>query len=141
MHFVAGQDADGYDSISKLADAGDYHGKWNHWTFSKNATIGSMKIYLNGLLFHELSGNTRPIQSATAFSIGGYAGGGSYKGKIDEFRVYDYQLSDDDVLKLYTGELVGGSFGAGFKIPGDITMDQAVDLADFARIAAEWVEN
>ncbi|HEG44167.1 MAG TPA: hypothetical protein ENH94_08985 [Phycisphaerales bacterium] len=66
------------------------------------------------------------------------AGGGGYEGKIDEFRIYNYQLSDDDVSKLYADSFVGGSYGAGVAIPGDINLDEIVNLIDFARMASEW---
>ncbi len=51
----------GYDRISKMANDNDYSGKWNHWAFSKNASTGSMKIYLNGSLWTSSTGNTKAI--------------------------------------------------------------------------------
>ena len=47
----AGNRGSSYDRISKAADASTYKGGWNHWVFTKNASTGQMKIYVNGTLF------------------------------------------------------------------------------------------
>ncbi|MGV2388240.1 MAG UNVERIFIED_CONTAM: LamG domain-containing protein [Microcystis novacekii LVE1205-3] len=45
-------------------DAVQYKGKWNHWAFTKDVTKGEMKIYLNGVLWHNEEGKTQPILPA-----------------------------------------------------------------------------
>ncbi len=41
-----------YDRIQKRATTADIKGQWNHWVFTKDATAGVMKVYLNGQLWN-----------------------------------------------------------------------------------------
>ncbi len=50
------------DRINKKASPEEYKGSWQHWTFTKNADTGEMKIYLNGVLWHSGSGKTRTME-------------------------------------------------------------------------------
>ena len=52
VYWDCGNDGGGYDRINKPADLSAFAGQWNHWTFTKNAVTGDMKIYLNGSLWH-----------------------------------------------------------------------------------------
>ncbi|MEO1259997.1 MAG: LamG-like jellyroll fold domain-containing protein [Bacteroidota bacterium] len=81
-----------YDRIDKLADNADFAGQWNHWAFTKNAVSGDMKIYLNGELWHEGTGKTRPI-NIKRFNIGSGVGGNPvYYGDVSEFRIWSKEL-------------------------------------------------
>lgn len=40
-----------FDRIQKRATTADMKGQWNHWAFTKDASAGVMKIYLNGQLW------------------------------------------------------------------------------------------
>ena len=92
------------DSISKTCSTSDTQGEWIHWLFTKNASTGYQKIYRNGLLWHseasltgEINGNT-----AYAFKIGSdVAGNYNYDGLLDDIRIYDKELSEREVYKLY----------------------------------------
>ncbi|MEY2828221.1 MAG: hypothetical protein RIQ33_79 [Bacteroidota bacterium] len=82
-----------YDRINKTANFTDFANQWNHWTFTKNKTTGSMKIYLNGLLWHSGTGKNVPIQ-ITDFMIGsGPNLVNPYFGKIDDFSIWNTELS------------------------------------------------
>ncbi len=98
IYWDCGNDGSGYDRIDKLASVGEIEGQWNHWAFTKNATTGSMKIYLNGTLWHSGTGKTRPIDIQD-FNIGGAIIGGTlfYSGHIDEFRVWDAELAQTEI--------------------------------------------
>jgi hypothetical protein len=67
--------ASGFDRIELAAQTAQYEGKWNHWAFTKNVATGSMKIYLNGVLFHSGTGMIRPMTGVTNFKIGSAAPG------------------------------------------------------------------
>lgn len=84
----------GNDRINKPANPVDYSGKWNHWAFTKNAVSGSMKIYLNGKLWHSGAGKNRTID-LKKMNLGSNRNGVSnYYGKIDEFRVWSKELDE-----------------------------------------------
>ncbi|PCH93307.1 MAG: hypothetical protein COB85_07310, partial [Bacteroidetes bacterium] len=93
VYWDAGNDIGSVDRISKGANASDYRGQWNHWAFSKSATAGQMRIYLNGILWNIGSAKTRDMVGITLFKIGSNATGtNSYDGYIDEFRVWNAYL-------------------------------------------------
>lgn len=77
-----------YDRINKLAATNLYRDGWNHWTFTKDRSTGTMRIYVNGELWHSGTGKTRAYTPATAFRFGSAANGGSgYMGMMDELRI------------------------------------------------------
>lgn len=84
---------DGYDRIDKLAQTINFEGKWNHWCFTKNTNTGSMKIYLNGVLWHSGTNMDNPMNGITRFSIGGATSWSNfYNGSMDEFAVFNTEL-------------------------------------------------
>lgn len=99
VYWDAGVDEAGYyDRIDKAANTSDYEGKWNHWAFTKNATTGQMKIYLNGILWHSGTGKTKTMEGVDIFTIGGnFARTYGYHGKIDEFCIFNKELSNSDI--------------------------------------------
>ncbi len=93
-----------YDRIQKTAVPANYEGAWNHWAFTKDISSGSMKIYLNGTLWHSGVGNTRPIGIPNTFRIGSYADGTTnYDGIIDDFRVYNYERTPKQIVQDMNG--------------------------------------
>jgi len=84
-----------YDRISKMANAEDFKGRWTYWTFTKNAATGSMKIYLDGELWHSGTGWTRTLSTVTAGTFG------SYPGKLDEFQISDVERTDSEISEAY----------------------------------------
>ena len=56
IYWDCGNDGGGYDRINKQATEAEYEGTWQHWAFTKNATTGDMRIYLNGELWHTGTG-------------------------------------------------------------------------------------
>ncbi|CAM9915195.1 unnamed protein product, partial [Chrysoparadoxa australica] len=97
VYWDCGNDGTGYDRIDKLATTNEFEGEWNHWAFVKNATTGSMKIYLNGALWHSGTGKTKPID-IEQFTIGHSATGtGIYNGKIDELTIWDAELDQTTI--------------------------------------------
>ncbi len=95
-----GGDSGGYDRIDKAALPSEYEGEWNHWAFTKNATTGTMKIYLNGSLWHSGTGKSRPID-IDKFSVGAVTDGSNpYNGHLDDFIVYNRELAAEDISRL-----------------------------------------
>jgi hypothetical protein len=124
---------DGYDRLEKTADPADYKGAWNHWAFTKNTSEGTMKIYLNGSLWHSSSGNPHPIGSATDFRVGSNAAGtdGFYAGRLDDFRIYGYELNSDEIQEVYQGyHPLPGDFRTEGYLTGDLNFDGKVNEVD-----------
>jgi hypothetical protein len=95
VYWDAGNITGSYDRINKAATTAETEGNWNYWVFTKNVATGSMKIYLNGALWHSGTAKTKPMNGIKYFKIGRGNWGGSqtYEGKIDEFAVFNTELS------------------------------------------------
>lgn len=137
----SGADETGYDRISKHASQSEYEGQWNHWCFVKNAATGSMKIYLNGSLWHQGAMKTRSLSVITDFNIGSHAGGGTgfYKGKIDDFRIYNYEVTEDQVADIMDSLSPVRALQSSTLV-SDINEDFLVNYIDFALFAENWLD-
>ncbi|MBC7862272.1 MAG: T9SS type A sorting domain-containing protein [Bacteroidia bacterium] len=95
VYWDAGNVGGSYDRINKVATLAEYEGNWNYWAFTKNVATGSMKIYLNGVLWHSGTGKTRRMKNIKKFRLaqGNWGGSNSYAGRMDEFTVFNKELS------------------------------------------------
>jgi hypothetical protein len=117
VYWDAGNAGATYDRINKAAATNEIMGQWNYWTFTKNALTGSMKIYLNGSLWHSGTGKINPLSAINKFILGkgNWSGSQSYEGRIDEFAVFgaeldqatiqDYMRKPVDALHPYYNKL------------------------------------
>lgn len=87
----------GYDRINKSANASNYEGGWNHWAFTKNATTGEMKIYLNGSQWQSGTDKNRTLGVLKKLIIGSAVNNNPFYGKVDEFRVWKKELSSTEI--------------------------------------------
>jgi hypothetical protein len=129
-------------------DAADWIDEWVHYAFVKDTPNSIMRMYRNGELVAENDEAVLPIgwdkdTGNFKFSIGGARADyttTSYRGQIDDFRLYDYALSQAEILSLAG---VSGSYTQKLIVPdnaADIFEDQKVNLRDFAELAAVWLE-
>ena len=103
IYWDCGNDGGGYDRIFQAANESEYKGQWNHLAFVKNTADESMKIYINGELWHSETGKTKNIAEISRFIIG--SGGNpsidrSYDGYIDDFSVWNIELSQEDIQDI-----------------------------------------
>ena len=96
-----------------------------------------MNIYLNGELFDSRTSATSPLTGISSFEIGsGWYGG--YDGLLDDFRIYDYALSQPEIAYIVTGGT--GVLNAPLFSPADMSYDNTIDFRDFAVLADHWLE-
>jgi len=93
----------GYDRISKGAQSDEYLGDWRLWTFTKDADAGDQKIYLDGELWHSDIGMIRPMTGVTKFTLGvkPSLAEGWYRGMMDDVKLYNRALTDEEVKALF----------------------------------------
>jgi len=120
----------------------EWMGRWNHWAFSKRPAGGSdpseavMEIFLNGRRIAARRATGTTVGEVNSFVIGsGWYGG--YDGIIDEFRIYDYALSEAEVAYVATNG--SGVFDLPLLSPLDLCRDQIIDWRDFAIFAEHWL--
>jgi hypothetical protein len=92
MYFDAGE-GPGYDRIFKAMSTSEIDNNWNHWAFVKKQATGEMFIYKNGSLWHSGTNKNRPVGYIHRFVLGANMNyGNNWKGKVDDFQVYDVPL-------------------------------------------------
>ena len=101
VYFDKGRDASDVDRINKTRSSSEYQG-WHHWAFTANASTGSMKIYLDGSLWHSATGKTRTLNDVTGperyiARISSYY----HRGYIGNLMLYTKELSASEVLTNY----------------------------------------
>ena len=95
-----GNDGSGWDRISKPAISAEYQGQWNHWAFSKNATTGEMRIFLNGDLWHNAIGRAKLID-VQSFRVGSaFIPTRRSSASLSDFSVWNKALSEDEIEDL-----------------------------------------
>jgi len=81
-------DAGAGNRVSYSASAAQYSGQWNHLVFTKDASSGVMRIYINGSLVGESTNSTAPITeiaSADLFS--------NYFGEVRDLQIFNQELN------------------------------------------------
>ncbi len=97
IYFDCGYSAGNYDRINKAAVTNEIGGQWNHWAFTKNATTGNMKVYLNGVLWHSGTGKNKTMSILNLILGKDKDLQNNYKGKVNELSIWDKELSLTDI--------------------------------------------
>jgi len=123
------------DDYSNWMDA------WSHYAFVKDAGQGVMRIYHNGSLVAEKNdaSNTLAGVRNAPFDIGALIShANDFIGRMDDFKVYDYALSQAEIVGAATG---GGNLFVPLPAPAlDLYEDGRVDFRDYAKLAADWLD-
>lgn len=151
MEYIAGYDSLFWPNDNVYTNPDYIQDQWVHLAFVKNASASTMRIYQNGELVAEVAaeGTDSPVLDGTSsfFSIGAWrwqqvdGAGGYLDGLLDDFRVYDYALSQEEVLSLAAKGTATSPLIQPLLTPADVVKSNKVDLDDFAAIAAKWLEN
>ncbi|MGE4286713.1 MAG: LamG-like jellyroll fold domain-containing protein [Phycisphaerae bacterium] len=94
----------GRASASIPAETSD--GQWHHWAFTRNAGTGLQSIYFDG----EVIGQSTNLFDPFADAFGGLAIGAhfeygdTYVGGLDDFRIYDNELSQTGIQAIMVPE-------------------------------------
>ena len=91
-----------YDRISKSVSNSEYQG-WHYWAFTANASTGSMKIYLDGFLWHSGTGNNKVINDVTGTTrtIGKNDNNNYHRGYISNLKLYKKELTASQVTQNF----------------------------------------
>ena len=101
-YFDKGHDGTTVDRMSGSLPDSDWENYWVNWTFTANASTGSMKIYRNAELYASATGKTRTFNSANvdirriARFTNTY-----YDGYISKILLYKKELTASEVLQNY----------------------------------------
>jgi hypothetical protein len=130
------------------ADTDDWSGGWNHYAFVKDVAAEKLQIYLNSDLVSESDSNAAivlPVDNAWLGMATDEPNEGNwhdeYTGLLDEFKVFDYALSQAEINNL-------ASAGTGY-IPLISALNlhdteaaglKAINTKDVAELLNHWLE-
>ena len=116
------------ERISQPLDPGLATGAWNHWAFTKNTDTGEKHIYLNGELWLSGTDARGLVTEISVFTIGsGPNGMEQYLGVIDDFQLYDVELTQQEIRAAMQGisktqALAPTPEDARIDVPRDVTL-------------------
>ena len=90
-------------TIGNYTDSAANAGAWRHYTWTRKGN-NSIKLYINGSLVYDVTSATKSIPSDTAdMRIGSWnhSTGREYNGKIANIKVYNKELSAEEVSQNY----------------------------------------
>ncbi len=137
VYWDAGEGS-GYDRINKASSVSVYASKWTHWAFTKNTNDGTMKIYLDGNLWHSGTDKNRSIGLIKKIIIGtNRNAANAWPGKMDEFRIWKKELSSANIQEWLYKDLTSShpdyadlvvylKFDDGYPVQNEITGGPAV---------------
>ena len=122
--------------------ADSYGGCWNHYAIVKNANAGTIRLYLNGVLVaRNIEASEIMSGSLAEQSLLGIIAGHDLQVKVDDLHIYNYALSQSEILYLAEGS--GGELVQPLQpvlTNADLTDDGIINLADFAMIMQGWLK-
>jgi len=119
--------------------ANDFEGTWRHWVFVKDWASGEFKIYRDGQLVARRNTASVGLPVIGQFFLGrSPTGVTKYYGWIDDFKLYNYALSDAEALYL-----------AGKTSPTTVNLVSQADLdgngvvnaSDLVRFVQDWLKD
>ena len=111
IYFDCGNSGSSFDRIEKQSQQQDYKGKWSHWAFTKDATAGEMRIYLNGELWHSGTGKVFVIPKAVNAQLGSYMGSLYYQGKLTQVQLWNRDRTQAEIQQDMHRRLSGNEPG------------------------------
>ena len=117
-------------------------GEWHHWVvYADSTNIANCKLYIDSVLQSSVStSNTGGAAYTESLTIGGdkAVGGNYFEGKIDEFAVYDRELTQAEITRMYNtyyspNRVANGNFSQ--------IGNEEVTNGDFSQIGSELITN
>lgn len=88
-----------YDRISVSVVPSDFEGRWTFWAFTKNATTGEMKVWMDGHVIQSGTAKTIPVNLKN-YTIGAGPNNMQYRGRMDEFSLWNKALDSTAIASV-----------------------------------------
>jgi hypothetical protein len=134
----------GYGISVEPDSPSDFEGQWVHYAFVRSLSSQTLKMYKNGVLTGEQAiapEQNSDLPAFSQFAIASLAPAGgtisNYVGYMDDFRIYDYELSQGQIMTLAGIE---DALTVPVEPAVDVVEDGVIDFNDFAQMASIWLE-
>jgi hypothetical protein len=114
-------------------------GEWHHWVvYADTNNVTNSKLYVDGVLqtvsYIDDSGSLNAYSESLTIGSDRQVGGNSFEGKIDEFAVYDRELTQAEITRMYNtyyspNRVANGNFAQ--------IGNEEVTNGDFSQIGSE----
>ncbi len=124
----------------------DWSGGWNHYAFVKDITAEKLRIYLNVDLVAEADSNSPVVLPADNAWLGMATDEpddwhDEYTGLVDDFRIYDYALSTDEIGYIASDNTTYIPLTSAFNIHDkESDGSKAINFRDMALLAGDWLD-
>ena len=117
-------------------------GEWHHWVVYLDTDINNSKLYVDGVLqtVSSTSDSDSPNAYTTSLNIGSNSasGGNHFEGQIDEFAVFDRELTQAEITRMYNtyyspNRVANGNFST--------IGNEEVTNGNFSEIGSELITN
>ena len=106
VYWDCGASGGTYDRINSSTLTAAQKTGWHNWIFTKNATTGTMVIYLDGISLASGTGKTNTIGAISTASkrcaIASFDDTMYYSGNISSMLLYNRALTAEEILQNYT---------------------------------------
>ncbi len=104
VYFDAGNGVSSTSRVQYAPTAAELTG-WHNWVFTKNASTGVQKIFLDGVEKSSGSGRTAALPALTSVNLGRFYTALYYNnGKMANCLIYNTDLTDIEVLQNYNAQ-------------------------------------
>ena len=80
-------------------------GQWHHVVHTYGPDVGAQRLYVDGVLADSGTKTSSTVQWQTIASIGWNPNNGYFGGDIDEVRIYNHSLSQQEITDLFNGNV------------------------------------
>lgn len=118
-------------------------GEWHMITGTYDRNSGTLRLYVDGKFVASNNLGTDDQTTVTDLVMGSEDPQGTtanYEGLLDDVRIYNYPLSDDDIILLYYNATGQGVCNKPYDDQFDINDDCVINFLDFADFAGKWTD-
>ncbi|GGH06140.1 T9SS type B sorting domain-containing protein [Sphingobacterium alkalisoli] len=133
INFAIDDDAAKTDNATSIASNNLFNGQWNHIVATRDVEGRTTSVYINGSrVKHVENVNTVDIGDVNrALDIGNSTENKSYRDLMDELKIYNYALSQEDITRLFAENVPTSKAQAVFPLHESVGVD-------FADVTLEW---
>lgn len=136
--FLSGNATQQESVVWSNSRAADFEDSWRHWVFIKDIASGEFKVFCDGQLVARRNMAGIPFPVIDRFRVGmSPTGVTKYYGYIDDFKLYNYALTNAQVLYL-AGKTTPTTVN--LISQADLNGDGVVNTADLVRFAQDWIK-
>jgi len=142
LWIIWSEDGNDFQTGTGTEEYADYGGRWNHYAFTFNGDTKTIEMWHDGqIVGAPLTDGNMPshLTVPEAFYIGArQLYWAHWAGAIDDFQVYDYALSGDEIAWIATDGT--GQRYVPLDAPTDLIPSNRVNFEDYSVLVDQWLD-